>query len=184
MPGTRRYFSCAALFRIWDPVRRGFGFTNQRPPDASVVDVWTGRFDREGRPVYEQDILSVHHDWRLGWVRALVMRRVGTSGFVAQATGPDGVFHVGEFEFAEGYVEGNLHQHPQRLFPAMAQFSDPEPPVAPRWWRSDTLRLVGGNARSPALRQEAHWASAWDARATPPSTARSEQVFLPPALTA
>lgn len=180
MNATRRYFSFVPLFRIWDPVRRGFGFSSQRPNDGSVVEVWTGRFDREGRPIYEQDIISVHHDWKLGWVRALVLRRAGAADFVGIVTGPDGVFHVGAFEFADGYVEGNLHQHPQRLFPAVPQFPEPEP--LPQSWlgRSDALRPFRASAVTRSSRRTRPWTWPWlPAAAAETSSRAASHPFRP-----
>lgn len=179
MNATRRYFSCAPLFRIWDPVRQGFGFCNQQPNDGSVVEVWTGRFDREGRPVYEQDIISVHHDWKLGWVRALVVRRAGTSEFVGQATGPDGAFQIGAFEFTEGYVEGNLHQHPQCLFPAMAQFPEPEPLPSSRLERNNLLGVFGTRRSS---RKDRRWTLPSFPDAASATTSRPEYHLVMPAI--
>ncbi len=151
MGATARLLKYAPLFRIWDPVRRGFGFTDQRPNDASIVEAWTGRFDREGRPIYEQDIISVHHDWKLGWVRALVERRTGPSEFAGTVTGPDGVFHIAAYQFADAYLEGNCHQHPHHLFAAVAQFPDPEPSSHLRWW-SDGVRLPGAASKTQSRR--------------------------------
>ncbi|HEY9172350.1 MAG TPA: hypothetical protein VI136_08715 [Verrucomicrobiae bacterium] len=134
MGATTRLFKLAPLFRVWDPARRGFGFSDQRPDDVCVVDAWAGRFDREGRPIYEQDILSVHHDWKLGWVRALVEKRAGTAEFRGVATGPDGPFHIAAYQFADAYVEGNAHQHPEKLLPAVPQFPEPETADLSTWW--------------------------------------------------
>jgi hypothetical protein len=150
MGAATRLFRLAPLFRIWDPGRRGFGFSDQRPNDASIVDIWTGRFDREGRPIYEQDIFSIHHDWKLGWVHALVEKRPGTAEFTGKVTGPDGVFHIAAYQFADAYLEGNYHQHPHRFLPAVAQFPDLETSNHPRWW-SEGLRRTGvaSKARTP-----------------------------------
>lgn len=151
MGATTRLFRFAPLFRVWDPARRGFGFSDQRPGDDSVVDAWAGRFDREGRPIYEQDILSIHHDWKLGWVRALVEKCRVTAEFRGVATGPDGPFYIAAYQFADAYVEGNAHQHPEKLLPAVAQFPEPETADLSPWW-GEGLRWPGINAKT-SLRQ-------------------------------
>jgi len=144
---TSQPLKCASLFRIWDAVRHAYNFADLRPTDSYNVEAWTSRFDRQGRPIYENDILSIHHDWRLGWVRALVERQAGASDFSGRVTGPDGVFHVAAFEFSDAYVDGNLRQHPQLLVPAVAQFAEAEPPGQLLLWNTD-LRLPGHSSKT------------------------------------
>ncbi len=170
---TARVLRCAPLFRVWDSVRRGFGFADLRPNDGSIVEAWTGRFDKEGRPVYVHDIISVHHDWKLGWVRALVEKPMGASDFTGTVTGPEGVFHIAACQFADAYVEGNLHQHPHRLLPAVAQF--PEAELSPQswWWNAET-RLPGYSSKGGVRRD--HGTRIWNLSPSeaPESTPRTD----------
>jgi hypothetical protein len=129
----------APLFRVWNSKRHGFGFVDERPSGAAIVEAWTGFYDKEGWPIYEQDILSVHHDWQLGWVRALVERHPSRPEFAGKVVGPDGtVFRVGYYLFADAYLEGNIHLQPELWVPAAYQFKGPPDSLLPRWW-SDTI---------------------------------------------
>lgn len=128
----------APLFRAWDDMRRQFSFSDLRPKTQGTVDRWTGLYDKEGTPIYEKDILSVHYNWRLGWVRAVVEAENSGKGFIATLTGPGGeVFRVGSFSFSDSYVEGNVHLNPQRLIPAQKQFPEPIDFIKPGGWSDD-----------------------------------------------
>jgi hypothetical protein len=132
----------APLFRVWNYGCSSFGFSDVRPKDAATVDRWTGFFDQEGCPVYENDILSLHYDWKLGWVNALV-EPGPNDRFVGKVIRPDGtVFHLGSFYFPEGYVEGNLRQHASKLVPAGKQFPDPADYIQPRLWSSTIFQAI------------------------------------------
>ena len=129
------FLKVAPLFRVWDDVRKQFNFSDLRPKSEGKLDRWTGLYDKEGRAIYESDILSVHYNWRFGWVRAVVKADSGGKEFFATVSAPNGEsLRVGSFSFAESYVEGNVHQHPQRLVPAQKQFPDPIDFVKPGCW--------------------------------------------------
>src|SRR5262245_41745302 len=91
-----------AAYRIWDADRQLFSFTDQQPEMSDLVDRWTGRFDKQGRALYERDIIHVHYNWKLGWVRALVVPHPERSEFAGQATDPDGTpFLLGFYYFGD-----------------------------------------------------------------------------------
>lgn len=124
-------------YRVWDPKHRSFFFTDVQPEESPLLDRWTGLFDKQGLPIYENDILRVHHDWKLGWVRALVVRNPKREGYAAQATGPGGiVIHIGFYCFADSYRLGNVREHPGKLVAATEQFPacETEP-----WWLSPAV---------------------------------------------
>jgi hypothetical protein len=123
MNGIQIHLVQPLAYRVWDPERHSFFYTDVLPEASPLLDRWTGRFDRQGTALYENDIIRVHYDWRLGWVRALVVRDANCDGYRAQATGPDGkTFLIGFYCFADSYRLGNLRQHPSRLVAAVEQF--------------------------------------------------------------
>jgi hypothetical protein len=124
-------------YRVWDPDRSSFYYTDVRPGASEIVDRWTGFFDRDRSPLYENDIIRVHHDWRLGWVRALVSKHPKREEYAARATAPDGAeIRIGFYCFAESYRVGNVRQHAGKLVRATEQFpaeaNDP-------WWLSPAV---------------------------------------------
>jgi hypothetical protein len=124
-------------YRVWDLKHCSFFYTDVQPEASALLDRWTGLFDRQGAPLYENDIIRVHHDWKLGWVRALVTRNERKDQYMAKATAPDGSeVHIGFYCFADSYRLGNLREHPGKLVTATEQFrtgeSDP-------WWLSSAV---------------------------------------------
>jgi hypothetical protein len=124
-------------YRVWDPEQSSYFYTDIQPADWTFVDRWTGLFDREGSPLYENDIIRAHYDWRLGWVRALIKKHPTKQQYRAIAKAPEGTeFQIGFYCFAEAYLVGNIRQHPGRLLRAMEQFPEKE---SERWWLSRTV---------------------------------------------
>src|SRR5579859_127065 len=72
-------------FRVWDPKYRSYFYTDARPEASGLVDRWTGLFDRQGMALYENDIIQAHYDWKLGWVRALIVREQTRQTYSARA---------------------------------------------------------------------------------------------------
>jgi hypothetical protein len=131
-------------YRVWDPKHRSFFYTDVQPDVAQFLDRWTGLFDKQGLPLYENDIIRVHYDWRFGWVRALVMRHPKKAAYTAQATAVDGtVLKVGHYCFADSYRVGNLREHPGKLLAATEQF--PEDGTEP-WWLSPAVFRSGSRS--------------------------------------
>jgi hypothetical protein len=127
MNGTVQQLVQPLSYRVWDPAHRTFFYSDVRPQPSKLVDRWTGLFDRSGNPIYEQDILRVHYNWKFGWVRAVVTRQEDTHRYVAEATGPDGSpLLIGFYSFVDAYRVGNTRQHPQKLVGATEQFLDRE----------------------------------------------------------
>jgi len=128
-------------YRVWDPKQPSFFYTDVAPADLNLVDRWTGLFDREGAPLYENDIIRVHYDWRLGWVRALIERHPSKPQYSARATAPDGTpIRIGFYCFSEAYRLGNFRQNPARLVRATEQF--PTSQNEPWWLNSVALRTI------------------------------------------
>lgn len=118
-------------YRVWEPARKAFFHTDVLPQSAAHLDRWTGLFDKQGTPLFENDIIRVHYDWKYGWVRGRIVRDEQRGSFFAQATTTDGTpLRVAFYCFAEAYRIGNVREHPNRLVAASEQF-----PVSPEpWW--------------------------------------------------
>jgi hypothetical protein len=124
-------------YRVWDPKHRWFFYTDVQPEATEFLNRWTGLFDKQGCPLYEDDIVRAHYDWRFGWVRALVMRHPKRNQYYAQATAVDGtMLNIGCYSFADSYRLGNLREHPGKLVAATPQFPHPE---AEPWWLSPAV---------------------------------------------
>jgi hypothetical protein len=88
-------------------------------------------------PLYENDIIHAHYDWRFGWVRALIVRDSTRHVYRAEATAPDGAsLHIGFFCFADAYRIGNVREHPRKLTTATEQFSKTD---SGQWWVSPAI---------------------------------------------
>ena len=125
MKDTVKEHTQPLAYRVWSPDERSFFYSDVRPDLSSLVDRWTGFFDKEGLAIYERDILRVHHDWKLGWVRAVVVPHGKKNQYVAEGTDKDGnIFTIGFYSFAEAYRIGNLRQHPHKLIRAREQFDE------------------------------------------------------------
>ena len=125
MTGTLKQHSQPLAYRIWNPQQRSFFYSDVRPQPSAMLDRWTGFFDKEGLPIYERDILRVHYNWKLGWVRALVLPHERMDQYLAQATDVEGnILTIGFYSFAEAYRIGNQRQHPYRLTTAQEHFGD------------------------------------------------------------
>jgi hypothetical protein len=112
-------------YRVWDPKHRSFFYTDVQPHTSQLLNRWTGLFDKLGCPLYEDDIVRAHYDWKFGWVRALVMRK--SNQYHARATAFDGtVLQIGCYSFADSYHLGNLLEHPDKLKTATPQFGQRE----------------------------------------------------------
>ena len=134
MNGTSNQLLQPLTYRVWDPKYRSFFYTDAQSDDSANCDRWTGLFDKQGAALYENDIIRAHYDWRLGWVRAVIVRHPSRPVYCAQATGPDGEeLHIGFFCFEDAYRAGNLREHPGRLVPATEQFAAP---ASDKWWLS------------------------------------------------
>src|SRR5689334_180558 len=121
-------------YRIWDLHRHCFFYTDVQPEVISLVDRWTGLFDRQGLPLYQNDIIRVHYNWKFGWVRALVRRHAEKHEYLAEATSVDGTaLHIGYYCFADSYRVGNFREHPGKLVTAKEQFAEQE---SQPWWLS------------------------------------------------
>ena len=128
-------------YRVWDPESRSFFYTDVQPEVSTLLDRWTGLFDKQGCPVYENDIIRVHYNWKFGWVRARVFRDAKRHEYSAQALTPDGaVLHIGFYCFADAYRVGNLREHPGKLVTAAEQF--PAGQTEPWWLSSAVFRAV------------------------------------------
>lgn len=124
-------------YRVWDSKYRSFFYTDVLPEASATFDRWTGLFDKQGLPLYENDIIRVHYDWKFGWVRALVVRQGRKDQYSAQATTADGaLLHVGFYCFADSYRLGNLREHPGKLVAATEQFANPK---TDSWWLSPAV---------------------------------------------
>jgi hypothetical protein len=135
--GKPREFVPPLAYRIWSPQRRAFSFTSQQQSLSALVDRWTGLFDKQGSPLFEHDIITFHYDWKLGWVRALVVSHPERTGYAARLQTAEGtILHLGFYYFADSYLEGNLRQHPAKLKMATEQFSKEK--IRP-WWLSGSL---------------------------------------------
>jgi hypothetical protein len=124
-----------AACRVWEPQKRVFVFSDSFGWSPLQEDRWTGFFDKQGLPLYERDIIQVHFDWKLGWIRGLIERQPENRKYAGRVKGPDGkFFHIGFYYFADSYLIGNLHQNPARFIPAREQFSkDNEAPGWLKW---------------------------------------------------
>src|SRR3974390_513020 len=110
MSDTTRVMVRAPGYRVWDRLRHNFSWTDEPPELSPLVDRWTGCFDKQGRPVYERDILQVHYNTQLGSVPALVLRYAEEADYAAEATGPAGeILRVSRYSFADSDIVGNLH---------------------------------------------------------------------------
>ena len=128
-------------YRVWDPTHRCFFYTNVQPEATPERDRWTGLFDKQGQPIYENDIIRVHYNWRFGWVRALVTRHAERHEYRAQATAVNGMgLSIGYYCFADSYRVGNIREHPGKLVAATEQFAASS--TEPWWLRSAEFRSV------------------------------------------
>ena len=124
-------------YRVWDQTNRSFFYTDVQPKVSTWLDRWTGLFDKQSLPLYENDIIRVHYNWRFGWVRAKVLRDAKSHEYNAQAMTPDGaVLRVGFYCFADSYRVGNLRENPGKLVSATEQF--PAEQIDP-WWLSPVV---------------------------------------------
>lgn len=124
-------------YRVWDPQRRSFYYTDVQPEAGSEVDRWTGLFDKQRLPLYENDIIRVHYNWKFGWIRAVIRRHAEKHEYRAEAACGDGTaLYIGYYCFADAYRLGNLREHPGRLLPASEQFADQD---AQPWWLSRAI---------------------------------------------
>ena len=132
-------------YRVWEPQRGSFFYTDIQPGTSSLVDRWTGLFDKQGLPIYENDIIRVHYNWKFGWVRAQVLRDVKTHEYRAQATAKDGtVLRIGYYCFADSYRLGNCREHPGKLTAASEQFAEAK--TEPWWLSATTFRTASGSS--------------------------------------
>lgn len=123
-------------YRVWDPKYRAFFYTDVQAEVPSLQDRWTGLFDKDRVPIYENDIIRIHYNWKFGWVRARVVRDIKRHEYVAQATASDGeVLQVGFYCFADSYRIGNVREHPAKLVAATEQFPVENEP----WWLSPAI---------------------------------------------
>jgi hypothetical protein len=137
MNGTAIQLVQPLTYRIWEPVWKAFFYSDVLPLAAAQVDRWTGLFDKQGTPLFENDIIRAHYDWKYGWVRALILRDEQRGSFFAQATTAEGtLLRVGFYCFAEAYRVGNVREHPRRLVAAAEQFA---PPSDEPWWLSPAV---------------------------------------------
>jgi hypothetical protein len=137
MNGTENELVQPLAYRVWDPQYGSFFYTDVRPEDPAIRDRWTGLFDRQGVAIYEGDILRVHHDWKLGWVRGLVVRHERKDEYAAKVTCADGTtFYIGFYNFSDGYRIGNVREHPHKLVAATNQFQENE---SGAWWLSPSI---------------------------------------------
>ena len=133
---TRTALTQPLACRTWDPEHGSFFYSDVLPEASPLLDRWTGLFDKQGAPIYENDILRAHYDWRYGWVRALV-KRGRADRYVAQATTREGtVLEIGFYCFADSYRVGNLREHPGKLVTATEQFAKPQ---VQSWWQSSAI---------------------------------------------
>ena len=124
-------------YRIWSPKHHSFFYTDVQSEDPKFVDRWTGLFDKQGLPLYENDIIQVHYNWKFGWVRAVVIRDSNKEQYAARATVNDRtMLQIGYYCFADSYKVGNLREHPGKLVTAKEQF--PENETEP-WWLSPAV---------------------------------------------
>jgi hypothetical protein len=124
-------------YRVWSPKHRSFFYTDVQPEVSEFVDRWTGLFDKQGLPLYENDIIHVHYDWKFGWVRALVTPAPEGERYIAQSITKDGnVLRIGYYCFADSYRLGNLREHRAKLTPATEQFQQNE---AEPWWLKEAI---------------------------------------------
>lgn len=111
-------------YRFWDPKYRSFFYTDVPGEATDLRDHWSGFFDRQGTPIYGNDILRVHYNWKYGWVRATVKRDAQGLEFRAEARAADGaVLSIGRYCFADAYCVGNTREHPGKLAAAQEQFA-------------------------------------------------------------
>ena len=124
-------------YRVWDPKHRSFFYTDVQPEMSQLLERWTGLFDKQGTPLYENDIIRVHYNWKFGWVRARIVRQANRDEYCGQATAPDSsVIQIGYYCFAEGYRLGNMREHAQKLVAATEQFPSAE---SEAWWLSSAV---------------------------------------------
>jgi len=124
-------------YRVWDPKRCSFYYTDVQPEVTPLVDRWTGLFDKQGLPLYENDIIRVHYNWKFGWLRAVVRRHAEKHEYRAEATSVDGTaLYIGYYCFADAYRVGNLREHPRKLTAATDQFGEPD---SQPWWLNRAL---------------------------------------------
>jgi hypothetical protein len=134
MNGTVNQIIQPLAYRVWDPRHKSYFHTDVRPDNAAFLERWTGLFDKQGAAIYEGDILRVHHDWRYGWVRAVVVHDEKRGHYTAEATTSDGItLRIGFYSFADAYRVGNFREHPGKLVKATEQFHTAESEV---WWLS------------------------------------------------
>ena len=137
MNGTTIQLRQPLAYQIWDARYRSYFYTDTQPDAGASLERWTGLFDKQGLGLYENDIIRVHYDWKLGWVRARIVWDAQRRAFAAQATAPDGsTLNIGFYSFADAYRVGNLREHPGKLTKATEQFSDV--PVE-TWWLSPAV---------------------------------------------
>jgi hypothetical protein len=138
MNGTSIALVQPLAYRQWDPKHKSFFYTDVQPKEPQFLDRWTGLFDKQGLALYENDIIRVHYDWKLGWVSALVMREGKGERYCAQCTTSDGkVLQIGFYCFTDAYRLGNVREHPGKLVAAREQFPEPE---SQSWWLRSAFR--------------------------------------------
>ncbi|HZR19462.1 MAG TPA: hypothetical protein VFE51_19400 [Verrucomicrobiae bacterium] len=137
MNGTAIQLVQPLAYRVWEPTRKAFFYSDVRPQAPALVDRWAGLFDKQCTPLFENDIIRVHYDWKYGWVRAVILRDEQRGVFFAQARTADGTpLRIGFYCFAEAYRVGNLREHPRRLVAATEQFAAEQ---RSPWWLSPTV---------------------------------------------
>jgi hypothetical protein len=137
MTGTATPLLQPLAYRVWDPRTCSYFYTDVLPQDSCLLERWTGRFDKQGSALYENDIIRVHYDWKLGWVRALIVRQGKDGGYYAQATTPEGTtLQIGFYSFDDAYRIGNIRENPKKLVTATEQFPTEK---GGEWWLSSAV---------------------------------------------
>lgn len=94
--------------------------------EDTVIEQWTGLTDREGKEIYEGDILHYVPDdtWKVDYPhpfriygKGIVTWRIRYSGWIIDTIGETADSSLGSQEAKHSVIAGNIHEHPHLLKP-------------------------------------------------------------------
>lgn len=96
------------LYRIWNFQRSGFGYTDESPgSDILLCDRWTSFWDKDGKPIYENDVVVFHYSYEMGWVYGVITRYGNSFGIRKLMKGLK-ILEI--YWLQDCYVEGSIYQ--------------------------------------------------------------------------
>lgn len=97
-----------SLYRIWNTRKTSFSYTDDFPgTDILLCDRWTSFWDKEQRPLYENDLVVLHYTFKSGWIVGVVTRHQNSFG-IRPLTIRSRVLEI--YWLQESYKEGNVYQ--------------------------------------------------------------------------